>query len=142
MFIGEFNHTMDAKGRVSIPSVFREDLGEAFYVTKGLDKSLFVFTEEEWDKFQLKLSQIPLTSKTGRAFTRFFYGGATKCSLDKSGRILIPQNLRDFASIEKNTLIIGAGSRIEIWSDDVWASYYEEELSYDELADSMEELGI
>lgn len=142
MFIGEFKHTTDAKGRVSIPKIFREDLGESFYITKGLDKSLFVFTQEEWDRFQVKLQGIPLTNKTGRAFTRFFYAGATKCSMDKSGRILIPQNLRDFAEIDRDTLLIGAGSRVEIWSDDVWTQYNEDELSYDELADSMAELGI
>lgn len=142
MFIGEFKHTTDAKGRVSIPSIFREDLGESFYLTKGLDKSLFVFTEEEWSKFQEKLQNLPLTSKTGRAFTRFLYSGATKCALDKSGRILVPQNLRDFAQIDKETMVIGAGSRVEIWSEEVWNQYTETELSYDELADSMEELGI
>ncbi len=142
MFIGEFKHTTDAKGRVSIPSIFREDLGESFYITKGLDKSLFVFTQSEWDRFQEKLQNVPLTNKTGRAFTRFFYAGATKCSLDKSGRILIPQNLRDFAEIGKEILVIGAGSRVEIWSEDIWNQYNEDELSYDELADNMEELGI
>lgn len=142
MFIGEFKHTTDAKGRVSIPSIFREDLGESFYITKGLDKSLFVFTQAEWDRFQEKLQSVPLTNKTGRAFTRFFYAGATKCSLDKSGRILIPQNLRDFAEIDKEILVIGAGSRVEIWSENVWYQYNDDELSYDELADNMEELGI
>ncbi len=142
MFIGEYKHTTDAKGRVSIPSLFREQLGEVFYVTAGLDKAIFVFTQEEWDYFQSVFKKIPLSNKKGRAFVRKFNGSASECTLDKSGRMLIPQNLREHASIDKSTIIIGAGSRIEIWDEDVWKSYCEEELSFEELADSMEELGI
>ena len=142
MFIGEFKHTTDAKGRVSIPSIFREDLGESFYVTRGLDKSLFVFTQNEWQKLDEKIKTIPLTSKSGRLFTRFFYSGAVRCSLDKSGRVLLPQTLREYAGIAKDAVIIGAGSRVEIWSEDVWNEYYDNELNYEELAIHMEELGI
>ncbi len=142
MFIGEFKHTTDAKGRISIPSIFREDLGEIFYITRGLDKSLFVFTQKEWERLDEKIKSIPFTSTNGRLFTRFFYSGATKCSLDKSGRVLIPQNLREFAGIEKDTVLIGAGSRVEIWSESVWNDYYDTELNYEELAAHMEELGI
>ena len=142
MFIGEYKHTTDAKGRISIPKVFRDDLGESFYIAKGLDQSIFVFAQKEWDEIQEKLRSLPLTSKKGRAFTRTFNAGASKCSLDASGRILIPQNLREYAGIDKDTYVIDVGTRVEIWAKDVWEQYNEDELSYDELADSMEELGI
>lgn len=142
MFIGEFNHTTDEKGRVSMPKLFREDLGEFFYITKGLDKSLFVLTKEGWDNYKEKLLNTPITNKSARSFNRFFFGGATKCSMDKSGRVLIPQSLRDFAEIDRETVLVGVGSRVEIWSEENWNTYIEEELSYDELADGMGELGI
>lgn len=143
MFFGEFNHNIDDKGRMSIPSRFREGLGEKFYVTKGLDKCLFVYSSEEFTKFVEKLKDIPLTNKAGRKFARVFYSGAMDCSLDKQGRININSNLRTFADIEKEVCIIGVGGRIEIWSKDAWANFNDpDNLDYDDIAEQMAELGI
>lgn len=143
MFIGEFTHALDAKGRVSIPSKFRESLGELFYITKGLDNCLFVFPEEEWKLFEEKLKALPMTNKNARAFVRLFFSGASECELDKQGRILIPQTLREHASIEREAVIIGTGTRIEIWSQEGWTGYIDpENIDYDEIAEHMADLGI
>jgi len=143
MFIGEFSHTIDAKGRVNIPAKFREQLGEVFYVTKGLDKSLFVFPEEEWQIFVDKLKNLPLTNPNARSFVRIFYSGASECSFDKQGRILITQPLREYGGLEKDVRVIGVGTRIEIWSVDNWEKYNSpDNLSYEDLAEHMADLGI
>lgn len=143
MFIGEFNHSVDVKGRISMPAKFREQLGEMFYLTKGLDESLFVFPESEWTVFEEKLKALPLTNKSARAFVRLFFAGATECTFDKQGRILIPQNLREFSNIDKDAIVIGAGTRIEIWNAASWEQYNNpDNLSYDEIAEQMADLGI
>lgn len=143
MFIGEYRYNADAKGRISVPAKFRDELGESFFVTKGLDQSLFVFPQTEWDKFQEKLQSLPLTNPRARAFSRIFYSGAAEIEMDKQGRMLIPQNLREFAGLEKELLVIGVGSRVEIWSEEAWNRYNNpENLSYDELAENLEDLGI
>ena len=143
MFIGEFTHAVDVKGRLSMPAKFREDLGEAFYITKGLDHCLFVFPESEWHIFEEKLKTLPLTNKNARAFVRLFFAGASEGSFDKQGRILMPQTLRDHAEIDKEVVVIGVGERIEIWSTANWAAYNDpENISYDEIAEQMAELGI
>lgn len=143
MFIGEFNHTVDIKGRISMPSKFREKIGEVFYITKGLDDCLFVFPKDEWEIFENKLKTLPLTNKSARTFVRLFFSGATECSLDKQGRMLLPQSLRDHGSIVKDAVLIGVGTRIEIWSKDVWEDYNNpDNISYDEIAEQMAELGI
>jgi MraZ protein len=143
MFTGEYKHAVDAKNRLSIPSKFREKLGEAFYITKGLDHCLFVFSMSEWEKFEEKLKALPLSNKKARAFARSFFAGATECGLDKQGRILIPQNLKAYANLEKDVYINGAGSRIEIWDAASWETYNEFlTANMDELAEDMESLGI
>ncbi|SMP46604.1 division/cell wall cluster transcriptional repressor MraZ [Anoxynatronum buryatiense] len=143
MFIGEYSHTIDTKGRLSMPARFREILGESFIATKGLDQSLFVYPMEEWRILEDKLKQLPLTNQNARAFVRFFFSGATECELDPQGRIRIPANLREHAELEKEIVIIGAGTRVEIWSQHVWSNYIDDEnLSYDEIAGKMQELGI
>ena len=143
MFIGEHNHTLDDKGRITIPSKFREDLGEEFVITKGLDSCLFVYPKDEWTIFENKLKTLPLTNKDARAFVRFFFAGASACSLDKQGRILIPSNLRKHARLEKESTIIGVATRVEIWSSETWKEYTEDDnLSYENIAENMEELGI
>lgn len=143
MFIGEFSHAVDVKGRMSMPAKFRENLGESFFITKGLDHCLFVFPESEWRLFEEKLKTLPLTNKNARAFVRMFFAGATEGSFDKQGRILVPQTLRDHADIDKEVTVIGVGERIEIWSDTNWESYNDpENISYDEIAEQMAELGI
>lgn len=143
MFIGEYNHAVDPKGRLSMPVKFREELGEVFYVTKGLDQCLFVFPLAEWQVFEDKLKQLPLTNKNARAFVRMFFAGAMEATFDKQGRILLSQPLRAHAQIEKEVMIIGVGQRIEIWGQEAWSSYNDpENLSYDDIAEHMAELGI
>lgn len=143
MFIGEFNHSMDPKGRVSIPSKFREELGDLFYITKGLDNCLFIFPVEEWERFEEKLKALPLTNKNARAFVRLFFSGASECIFDKQGRILIPQVLREYAGIDHEAVIIGSGTRVEIWSQNGWAGYIDpDNIDYNEIAEHMADLGI
>ena len=141
MFMGEYNHTIDAKGRLIIPSKFRDSLGDEFVVTKGLDGCLFVYDNKEWSAFEEKLKSLPLTNKDARQFVRFFLAGATLAEVDKQGRILVPANLREFASLEKEVVLVGVASRVEIWSKARW----EDAASYDdveEIAEHMAELGL
>lgn len=113
MFMGEYNHTIDAKGRLIVPSKFREQLGDEFVVTKGLDGCLFVYDNTEWKKFEEKLQALPLTNQNARKFSRFFLAGASACEVDRQGRILLPSVLRDFAGLEKEVVLSAseAGSR-------------------------------
>lgn len=143
MFMGEYNHTIDAKGRFIIPAKFREILGDKFIVTKGLDGCLFVYPKSEWSSFEEKLKVLPLTNKDARQFTRFFLAGAAACEVDKQGRILLPQVLRDFAQLEKEIVLIGVASRVEIWSKINWEqsmSTYNDDMN--EIAEKMESLGF
>ncbi len=141
MFMGEYNHTIDAKGRLIVPSKFRESLGDTFVVTKGLDGCLFVYDNEEWTAFEEKLKSLPITNKEARQFVRFFLAGAAEVEVDKQGRILVPNILREFAQISKDVVLIGVASRIEIWSKerfDGMAAYED----MDEIAEHMAELGL
>ncbi len=143
MLIGEYEHSVDAKGRLIMPSKLKQDLGESFIVTKGLDSCLFVFSLTEWSNFEEKLKTLPLTNKNARDFVRFFLSGATECELDKQGRFLISANLRQYASLEKDVVIIGVGTRLEIWNKEKWQEYSNEEnISADEIAGNMTMLGI
>ena len=141
MLIGEYEHTIDAKGRLSMPSKLRRDMGEAFIVTKGLDGCLFAFSQEEWKNFETKLKALPLSDKNARNFVRFFLAGATECEIDKQGRFLIPSNLRQAGNLEKEAIIIGVGTRLEIWNKSTWKAK-DEEISADEIAENMSMLGI
>lgn len=141
MFMGEYNHTIDAKGRVIIPSRLRESLGEEFVVTKGLDGCLFAYPKEEWSVFEEKLGALPLTNSNARKFSRFFLAGAAMAEVDKQGRILIPPVLREFAALEKEVVLVGVSRRVEIWSKERWAA----ESTFDdveEIAEHMEGLGL
>ncbi len=143
MFIGEHQHSLDEKGRIIIPSKFRADLGLEFVMTKGLDNCLFLYPKNEWEILEEKLKKLPLTSKDARAFVRFFFSGASESTLDKQGRVLIPGNLREHSRLDKDAVIIGVSTRIEIWSKDHWDNYIDEDnLSYESIAESMAELGI
>ena len=143
MFIGEYQHTLDDKGRIIMPSKFREDLGEGFIMTKGLDNCLFVYPRKEWLVLEEKLKTLPLTNRDARAFIRFFFSGATECILDKQGRVLIPANLREHSKLDKDAVIIGVSTRIELWSKEEWDTYNDDDnLSYDSIAEKMAELGI
>ncbi|NLB42166.1 MAG: division/cell wall cluster transcriptional repressor MraZ [Clostridiales bacterium] len=143
MFIGEYQHSIDPKGRVFMPAKFRDDLGEKFVVTKGLDNCLFVYPNEEWKSLEQKLRTLPLTSKEARAFIRFFFAGAAECEADKQGRILLPANLRDYAGLEKDLSIIGVSTRVEIWNRDAWENYNgESSMDQEAIIEKMAELGI
>jgi len=143
MFIGEYQHTIDPKGRIIMPSRLREGLGEKFVVTKGLDECLFVYSLEEWGNLENKLKTLPLTNKDARAFIRFFFSGAAECEVDKQGRILIPSNLREFAKLDKEIVITGVSTRIEIWGKDKWEAYNNDSgIDADSIAEKMSLLGI
>ena len=143
MLIGEYEHSLDAKGRLIMPAKLRDDIGEKFIITKGLDGCLFAFSIEEWKNFEQKLRTLPISNKDARAFSRFFFAGAMDCEIDKQGRTLIPPVLREYAELDKDLVIIGVSSRVEIWSQAKWDSYSEaEDLEADVLAEKMAELGI
>ena len=143
MLIGEYEHSLDVKGRLIMPIKLREDIGDNFIITKGLDGCLFGFSLDEWKKFEEKLKSLPLTNKNARDFVRFFLSGAVNSEIDKQGRFLIASNLRKYASMEKEVVIIGVGTRIEFWSKDKWKVYNNSDsFSADMLAENMTILGI
>ena len=142
MFKSQYNHTVDAKGRLSIPSKFRDVLGDEFVITKGMDGCLFAYANEDWEEFERKLSSLPtLTNKDARQFVRFFLAGAASVDVDKQGRILIPNNLREYAGIDKDVVSVGVLSRVEIWSKEKWTDNGDYD-DMDEIAEHMAELGF
>jgi len=143
MFMGEYRHSIDAKGRLIIPAKFREDLGETFVLTRGLDQCLFGYPLQEWKILEEKLKALPLTKKDARSFTRFFFSGATECELDKQGRINIPSTLLQYAQLEKECVVLGVSNRIEIWSKPIWEDYFaKSEESFTEIAENMIDFDI
>lgn len=140
MFKGEYNHSVDAKGRIIVPAKFREILGDVFVVTKGLDGCLFVYPNSEWENIENKFREIPLTTKDARKFSRFFFAGAADCEVDKQGRVLIPSVLREFAGLQKEVVLVGVLNRIEIWSKERWLDNEYEDM--DEVAEHMASLGL
>jgi MraZ protein len=143
VLIGEYEHSLDSKGRMILPAKIREDLGEKFIITKGLDGCLFGFSETEWNNFEEKLKQLPLTNKNARDFVRFFLSGAVEAETDKQGRFLIPANLREYADLDKEAVVTGVGTRIEIWERDKWKKYNSDEnISAEQIADNMASLGV
>ena len=141
MLIGEYEHSLDAKGRLIMPAKLRCDMGDKFIVTKGLDGCLFAFSQKEWLNFETKLKELPLSDKNARNFVRFFLSGATECETDKQGRFLIPNNLRIAAKLEKEAIVIGVGTRLEIWNKSEWEKC-DDDISADEIAENMTMLGI
>ena len=138
MFMGEYHHNIDNKGRLIIPAKFRDALGDAFVITRGLDQCLFGYSMDEWKLIEDKLKTLPLTKKDARAFTRFFFSGATECELDKQGRVNIASPLVDYAKLEKECVILGVSNRIEIWSKQQWEDYFTaSEDSFAEIAENM-----
>lgn len=143
MLLGEYKHSIDSKGRLIVPAKFRDDLGVNFIVTRGLDGCLFGYPMEEWRELETKLKQLPLAKKETRAFTRFLYSAATECSLDKQGRINLPNTLIDHAALEKTCFVIGVSDRIEIWSEDRWTSFAEDaNESFEDIAEEMIDFGF
>lgn len=143
MFLGEHNHTIDDKSRIIIPSKFRSELGDSFIITCGFEKCLVIYPVHRWIQYTEKISKLPSTDRDVRAFTRLIYSKAQEVSLDKMGRIVIPQNLKNYASIEKEAFINGNYDTIEIWAKDVWSSYSENiEVDFEERAQKISEKEI
>lgn len=139
MLIGEYQHNIDAKGRVAIPARFRDDLSTHFFITKGLDGCLFILGQEEWKKLENKIKSMPISK--ARGIQRFFFSGASEIQLDKQGRMLIPQNLRDYASLDKEIVFTGVSNRVEIWNAAKWRSF-NEDLTEENVAEVMDMLEL
>lgn len=138
MFMGEFHHNIDDKARLVMPSKFRSELGESFVVTRGLEGCLFVYSKEEWMNLVSKLKKLPFTKKDARAFLRFFLSGAQECTFDKQGRIAVPGPLVSYANLEKECVVIGVNDRLEIWSEDKFNNFFDEnENNMSDLAESL-----
>ncbi|MBE6114058.1 MAG: division/cell wall cluster transcriptional repressor MraZ [Erysipelotrichaceae bacterium] len=146
MFMGEFRHSVDAKGRIILPAKMREELGECVIVTRGLDGCLNVYTQERWQKIYEKLMTLPTTNRDARMYVRLTTSKATECTFDSHGRILLPQNLIKDAAIEKDAVIAGVGDHVEIWCDKLWDAVQEDECyegnSYEEIAERLSVFGI
>jgi len=143
MFIGEYHHTFDSKGRVSIPIKFRFDLGSSAIITKGLDNCLFVYPKGEWEKITNKLSQLPMANSDARSLIRMMLSGAIESELDKQGRVLLPVYLRDYAEIKNEAVIAGVLNRIEIWSQTRWQTYLQEaEAKQSEISNNLSQWEI
>lgn len=138
MFRGEFQHALDGKGRVIIPSRLREGLGDRFVITRGFERCIFVYPSSEWVRLEQKLRELTMAKEEPRAFNRLIFSGAMDAEADKQGRVLIPQYLREYAGIEKEVVIIGAGERVEIWNEAAWRKYFEEmNHNYEQLAEKL-----
>lgn len=140
---GEYSHHVDEKGRLTIPARFREELGERFVVTKGLDHCLFVYPIPEWSAVEAKLRALPLTSTAARQFVRLLFSGAAECEPDKQGRVHLPPNLREHARIERDVVVIGVGTRAEVWARAEWERYSAEAAAaFEETAEKITDLGM
>ena len=142
MFYGEYFHTLDRKGRLILPSKFREaakaNFIEKFYLTRGLDKCLFMFGEEEWKLQEQKFKTASFTKQEARRFNRIYFSGAVEIIPDKQGRIIIPEYLKDFAEIKREVIIIGVSNRIEVWSKNLWEDFYKSSKeSFEEIAEKL-----
>jgi MraZ protein len=139
MLIGEFEHSLDAKGRVAIPTKFREDIGGSFFITKGIDSCLFVLPCEEWKIIEKKIRDMPISK--ARTLQRFFFSGAVNVETDKQGRVLIPANLRAYANLKKDVTFVGVSSRVEIWNSDDWKEL-SKTLTKEDALNAMDLLGL
>ena len=138
MFMGEFHHNLDEKNRLIIPSKFRSELGKSFVVTRGLEECLFVYSIDEWNKIVEKLRSLPFTNKDARTFMRMFLSGATECELDSNGRIIIPGNLINYCSLEKEAIIIGVNERLEVWAENKYEEFFNTNIErFDEIAENL-----
>lgn len=143
MFIGEYVHAIDTKGRLIMPSKFRKNLGETFYITKGMDHCLFVYPEKEWQEVGNRIANLSLARKEARAIQRLFYAGAMEAQMDRQYRVLIQPNLREYAGIDKEVVLIGIAKRIEIWDIQRWNEYInDEDMDYDDLTEQIADLNF
>lgn len=138
MFMGEFHHNIDEKNRLIVPSKFRNELGNKFIVTRGIEKCLFIYSLDEWNKIVDKLKELPFTRKDARTFMRMFLSGATECELDNNGRINIPNPLKEYANIKKEVVVIGVNERLEIWSNEGFDDFFNDNIdNFDEIAEGL-----
>jgi len=142
MFYGEYHHSLDNKDRVIVPSrfrdIFKENYSEKIFITRGLDKCLFIFTEEDWKQQEKKMRESSFLSSDRRSFNRMFFSGAVDIVLDKQGRILIPGTLKEYAGIKRDVIIIGASNRIEVWAKEKWKEFYESQVgTYEQVAERL-----
>ena len=143
MFIGEYTHSLDIKGRVALPAKFRQKLGEGAIITRGLDHSLFIYNKSDWEALAQKLIALPLSQSNSRAFARLMLAGAMEVEFDNQGRILVPEYLRQYAGLKKQAVFAGLYNRIEIWDSESWRTYKTKtEASSDDIAEKLGELGI
>ena len=143
MFIGEYSHNLDDKGRMAIPVKFRRDLAKGAVVTRGLDNCLFLYTKTEWAKLAEKLAALPISQSNSRAFARLMLAGAMDVEVDKQGRVVLPEYLRKFASIKKSLVVAGLYNRLEIWDEELWNKYKNQtEAESGAIAEKMAELGV
>lgn len=143
MLIGEYTHTLDDKKRISLPAKFRRELGKSIVLTRGLDNCLFLYSRSHWDKISEKLTELSLGQADSRGFNRFMLSGAIEVNVDSAGRILIPDVLKDFASLEEKVVLAGVGNRVEIWNTGVWEEYKDRiEKEADVLAEKLGDIGM
>lgn len=138
MFLGEYQHSIDDKGRIIIPAKFRDALGPDFIVTRGLDHCLFVYPRAEWSQLEQRMKSLPSMAANARAFTRLLFAGACECEWDKQGRVNVPAHLRDYARLEKDCVVIGVSTRVEIWDKATWEQYsMQSQESFHEIAEKL-----
>lgn len=143
MFIGEYQASLDEKGRIAVPAKFRSLLKKKVVVTRGLDQSLFLYNIEEWKKLAQKLASLPISTSNTRAFSRLMLAGAMDCEIDKQGRIILPGYLKDFAKMRKKVVFAGLFNRVEIWSEELWATYKAQtEKDSNKIAEQLGSLGV
>ena len=143
MFIGEYKHSIDDKGRLTLPMKFRLDLSKGAVVTRGLDTSLFLFPKEEWDKLAEKLASLPLGQSNSRAFARLMLAGAMDVEVDKQGRVMLPEYLRSYADLKKSVVVAGLYTRLEIWDEQSWETYkHKMEEDAESVAEQLGALGV
>lgn len=143
MFIGEYNHNIDPKGRLIIPSRFRDELKDTFIITRGLDKCLFVYPADEWEKLVKVIRSLPFTKKKNRDFQRFFLSGAIECEIDKQGRVNISNSLINYAALDKECIVVGVNERLEIWSKNEWDTFIESnEEDFSNIAEDIFESDV
>lgn len=143
MFIGEYLYVIDSKKRMAIPSKFRKELGKKAIITRGIDNCLVIYSSEEWNKTAKKLESLPTSQTDARNFARIMLSGASEVELDKLGRILIPDFLKNYAFLKKNVAILGLSNRIEIWDEEKWQEYKKKtEMAVGDIAEKLKELGV
>lgn len=143
MFMGEYHHNLDSKGRLIIPARLRTQIGDKMIFTRGMEGCIFGYTTEAWQKIEAKLAQLPLTKRNARSFTRLFYSGAMECEFDKQGRVNLTTTLKKHASLVKECVIVGVSDRIEIWSKERWEEFSEQaNENYDDIAEDLDDIEL